>query len=282
MFLMKKLINLILISLITVSTAQAQLADGSIAPDFTFTDINGTTQHLYAYLDSGKYVAIDLSATWCHPCWEYHNTRTMDSLYELHDIPGDKKWKVLFIEGDGGTNNADLHGTGGSTQGDWVTGSLFPIIDPPSGTALNDFNTGYSIGFFPTLMLICPNRRIYTDTLNGGSSRPDVNRWEYVAANSSCAVSGINEVSKENTLTIYPNPAQEYVTLSFGLNTATDITLTITNTVGQTIDTHSFGKLPAGKQFLHYDLGKLIDGIYVLSISDNSGLTMRHTVVVQP
>ena len=34
--------------------AFAQLPDGSIAPDFTATDINGTTHNLQSYLDEGK------------------------------------------------------------------------------------------------------------------------------------------------------------------------------------------------------------------------------------
>ena len=37
------------------------LSNGSIAPDFTFTDMNGNTQHLYSYLDAGKAVVIDIS-----------------------------------------------------------------------------------------------------------------------------------------------------------------------------------------------------------------------------
>ena len=37
------------------------LSDGSIAPDFTFTDMNGNTQNLYTYLNAGKVVVIDIS-----------------------------------------------------------------------------------------------------------------------------------------------------------------------------------------------------------------------------
>ena len=50
----------------------AQLPDGSTAPDFTVTDINGETYRLYDLLDSGYTVVIDLNATWCGPCWSYH------------------------------------------------------------------------------------------------------------------------------------------------------------------------------------------------------------------
>ena len=46
----------------------AQLADGSVAPDFTVTDINGNSHRLYDYLNNGYTVIIDISATWCPPC----------------------------------------------------------------------------------------------------------------------------------------------------------------------------------------------------------------------
>src|SRR4051812_23633012 len=118
---------LLLVAALWVSgNATAQLPDGSTVPDFTFTDLDGNTQNLYSYLNSGKYVAIEVSATWCHPCWVYHSSETMDSLYNIHDNPGDATWKILFIEGDGATTLADLHGTGTSTQGDWVTGTPYP------------------------------------------------------------------------------------------------------------------------------------------------------------
>ena len=40
----------------------AQLPDGSIAPDFTATDINGVEHNLYDLLAEGKKVIVDLLA----------------------------------------------------------------------------------------------------------------------------------------------------------------------------------------------------------------------------
>ena len=39
--------------------AQAQLPDGSVAPDFTATDIDGNEWNLYSLLDEGKTVILD-------------------------------------------------------------------------------------------------------------------------------------------------------------------------------------------------------------------------------
>ena len=37
-------------------------ANGTV-PDFTMTDMNGTTQHLYSYLNAGKCVILDIFET---------------------------------------------------------------------------------------------------------------------------------------------------------------------------------------------------------------------------
>jgi len=62
--------NLSFIILLLLQTRTfGQIPDGSIAPDFTLTDINGNTHHLYEYLDQGKTVFIDFWATHCPYCW---------------------------------------------------------------------------------------------------------------------------------------------------------------------------------------------------------------------
>jgi hypothetical protein len=66
---------------------------------------------------------------------------------------------VFFIEGDGATTLADLQGSTSGTQGDWITGTPYPIINPAS-TATTTFNNDYNIGYFPTIYMICPNRVI--------------------------------------------------------------------------------------------------------------------------
>lgn len=274
---MKKVVVLLVCAMFQVNFAYCQLVDGTTAPDFTFTDINGNTQNLYSYLNAGKYVALDISATWCHPCWLYHQTGTLDSLYNLHDIPGDRTWKVLFLEGDGNTTLADLQGTGTSTQGDWVTGSLFPIMNP-TGITLNDFISNYNNTAFPTLYMICPNKKIYQDTINK-YPRGTVGTWQYVATNQ-CGPVGIDDLKDANPLTIFPNPAKGYTVLYFSLNNSTELTLAVANVLGQVVETKHFGVLQAGDHSLKFDLSSLSVGLYTFTVVANNRY-VRKKVVVQ-
>jgi hypothetical protein len=260
--------------------ASAQIKDLSVAPDFTFPDINGTSQNLYSYLNQGKTVVIDASATWCHPCWQYHTSGSFDSLYEKHDMPGDKTWKVIFMEVDPSTNTADLHGTGSNTQGDWVTGAPYTIIDPPAGTAFNSFLNTYDISYYPTFFMITPNKRVFQSQLNdyqNGVWPPPVYIWEEVAAKAT----GIDNMNDKNPLNIYPNPAIGSTNIYFNLNNSTNVKLEVSNMLGQIVDKKDLGKLNAGDQVVHYSVRNMTSGMYYFTIAAENSRTITKKVVVQ-
>ena len=161
-YFMKKIIFLTITALFFYLNSFAQLADGSIAPDWTLTDINGTEHNLYSYLDQGYTVIIDFSATWSHQCWTYHQQGILADLYTEHGPAGMPNVSanttdvlmVFLVEGDGSTTHEDLEGTGPTTIGNWIDGTPHPIIDSDAITEV------YDIQGFPTVYTICPDRLI--------------------------------------------------------------------------------------------------------------------------
>ena len=61
---MKKL----LLSITLGISSLAAMAQMGTATDFTVTDIEGNTHHLYDILDEGYVIVLDASATWCGTC----------------------------------------------------------------------------------------------------------------------------------------------------------------------------------------------------------------------
>lgn len=162
---MKNLFFTLLFSGALFSVSNAQLPNGTVAPNFTATDINGVQHNLYDLLNQGKTVYLEFSATWCGICWNYKNTHALKDLWNTYGPPGTNEAYVLFIESYQPSNTNCLYGSSGcnsSTQGNWVAGEPFPIID--------DFTIGdtYDVSFYPIIYCVCPSdKKLYqTGTQN--------------------------------------------------------------------------------------------------------------------
>lgn len=154
------IIILFIATLCSSSRLSAQLEDGSIAPDWTLTDINGTQWNLYTLLNQNKTVFLDFSAVWCGPCWSYHTSGNLEALYEEYGPDGTDEVMVFMIEADGFSTMDELYGISGVTQGDWVTGTPYPIVLTHIGEDSYGAVVDYNIGYFPTIYRVCPDRII--------------------------------------------------------------------------------------------------------------------------
>ncbi|MEP7195901.1 MAG: PKD domain-containing protein [Saprospiraceae bacterium] len=150
---------ILFLSINFLNFSSAQLANGSYAPDFSVTDINGNGWSLYAEMSGGRSACLDFSATWCAPCWNFHQSHVLDQVVSNLSAYS----SVAFLEADFKTNTNCLYGTTGcvgGTQGNWVAGTNYPIVDLSNSNGPS-VNLQYNITYFPTLYMISPDFRTW-------------------------------------------------------------------------------------------------------------------------
>src|SRR5688572_11939873 len=76
---------------------------GATAPDFTVTDLDGNSHNLYSILNSHRIAIVDVSATWCGPCWGMHSDHYLRDLNATYGPTGTDQIRIIFYEGDANT-----------------------------------------------------------------------------------------------------------------------------------------------------------------------------------
>jgi hypothetical protein len=154
---MKKFITIFILFLFLDSAAQ--LIQGSVATDFSVSDLNGNQLNLYSQLDSGRTVVLHCFTAWDSYAWEYYQQQTLDAFAALYGPQGSGDVAVWRVECETQNTLAQLQGpaylagtNATNTQGDWLSESSLPIID--DSTLAAQFNLEY----VPLLVVICPDR----------------------------------------------------------------------------------------------------------------------------
>ena len=78
---------------------------------------------------------------------------------------------------------------------------------------------------------------------------------------------------------VYPNPATGYTNVAFNTKKAANVTVTLTNLVGQEVAFVNAGKLAAGVNEVKLDLNNLKAGVYFVSVTvDGVSSTKKLTI----
>jgi thiol-disulfide isomerase/thioredoxin len=181
-----------------------------IMPDFTATDIEGNTIHLYDILDSGQAVLINFFLT-----GDPYSEQPMQDVIEAYRLYGCNAHDVFFME-------ISPNGHDDACQA-WVDqfGVKYPTISRDGGG--NDIAQAIPVGYYPTIMLIRPdhtfaNRDIYPPTL------------EYIIDAMNAEGYEQHECPYDETLTFSMNTVNlnwcEMAYITIYNNTAVDATIT--------------------------------------------------------
>lgn len=242
---MKQFIPMLLGLLMLVFTldSNAQLADGTVVPNFTTTDVNGNPHDLYEYLDAGYTVIVDISATWCGPCWSYHEGGAFEEIWEAHGPAGEPGVSenttddvvILWFEGDPGTAESELEN---STLGNWLE---------PNGNAvnfpiMNDNNVAefFDLSFYPTIFTICPNKRVkLTGQLNATQHYAELGNCEQPVEGTNAALTSMSSNISAVGCEASASGSLSVVVQNFGTSTINSFTVEVIGN-GQTIASEDF------------------------------------------
>ena len=218
-----------------------------IAPDFIGTDTEGNDIHLYDILDAGQAVLINFFLYGD----EISENVMGDVVAAFHNY-GCNEHDVFFIEISPNGNDEQCL--------EWAEQFKvqYPTISRDGGG--NDIAQSIPVGFYPTLMLIRPDhtiaiRDIYPPTYEYIAQALDNEYYEQFEC-----LSEINE-SGNTAITLFPNPANESVTLigeSLG-------TIRIYNALGQLIEV-----LEANGSELHINTSGYENGVYFVKVNESS------------
>jgi hypothetical protein len=115
-------------------------------------DLNGNTHILENHINNNEAVLVDISAHWCSPCFSFHQSHAMAGLYHDFGPEGTNEVMVFLTDVDAGSSISILQGGSGS-QGDWLTGTEYPVIGPNGQGAY--VGAQYATTGVPTLFLHC-------------------------------------------------------------------------------------------------------------------------------
>ncbi len=263
---MKTILLLAAVLLVSIS-ANAQII---MQTNFVGTDCNGQQHNLFAELDQGKVIVL----CWVMPCGactgpaktSYNIVKSYQSQY-----PG----KVLFYLADdyGNTNCTSLNS--------WANSQNMPASESSirfSSQSLDMKHFG-TVGMPKVVIIGGADHKIYYNANNQVNSDQMLVAIN-AAIDQTTGVTAIDDVPKTQ-LTVHPIPADQEVSLSFTLNTASDVNVDIVNGSGEVVKSYGRESLDVGPQALTLNTMALQTGTYFVRLHTREGVYVSKCVIVR-
>lgn len=93
-------------------------------------------------------------------------------------------------------------------------------------------------------------------------------------------VNGVNDVASQiSHLSLYPNPAQDVLSLLVSLESTQNVTIDLVDVLGKTVATYDYKNVVAGTSKVNLDVTKLTSGVYFANVRTGSGMVSRKFVI---
>lgn len=92
--------------------------------------------------------------------------------------------------------------------------------------------------------------------------------------------SAITENDKVGSLSVYPNPASDFVNVDLELTQVVDVEINVVNMMGQIVSTQNLGTMTSGSHNIKLNTNSLAEGLYTIQIiTGNKASTERVSIV---
>lgn len=109
------------------------------------------------------------------------------------------------------------------------------------------------------------NFQLYLNASNGDNSSSGDMIYSRSAVLSQA--SGLNDIVKDGSLSVYPVPAKDMVNIDFELKQSSNVNINVVSQDGKLVKTIASGQLNSGVQ--HFELKELASGLYFVNITAN-------------
>ena len=96
---------------------------------------------------------------------------------------------------------------------------------------------------------------------------------------SSISTLGIEELSNNFDVTVYPNPASSVANVSFNLKDQSSVSVTVTDLSGKTVYSNNLGSTTSGSHNLTINTDAIANGVYMVTFVANGVVSTEKLVI---